>query len=98
MRGKRQIIRVNQLSDTKVYPHANVNKSITALFQSFGIYCGASKNSYKYIVQFRYVRKVAVLSTDTKSSTFPIVHIAGIFQLAVCNYYLDSITFLIIQL
>lgn len=45
MRGYRQVIRVNQLSETKVYPHPNVNKSTTALFPIFGIYGWVRKNA-----------------------------------------------------
>jgi len=39
MRKKKHIIHVNQLSESKIYSHAYVNKSITALFKVFGIYC-----------------------------------------------------------
>ena len=31
--------RYNQLSEAKLYPQQYVNKSITALFKIFGIYC-----------------------------------------------------------
>jgi len=37
MSGK-TVIRINQLSYTKVYPQVSVNKRITALFESSGIY------------------------------------------------------------
>jgi len=52
MRGKRQVIRVNQLSETKVYPHSNVNKRITALFDSLGIYGSHRKNSERPAYSF----------------------------------------------
>jgi hypothetical protein len=34
----KRIIRIDQLSETKVYPQQTVNKSITALFNICGIY------------------------------------------------------------
>ncbi|HRA11000.1 MAG TPA: hypothetical protein PKX31_04970, partial [Chitinophagaceae bacterium] len=44
----KQIIHVNQLSDTKVYAQRYVNKSITALFINYGIYCLCRKISISY--------------------------------------------------
>jgi len=41
----KQIIRINQLSETKVYPHMDVDKSSYALFKTFGFYCRSSKVS-----------------------------------------------------
>ena len=43
----KQIIRVNQLSETKIYAHPYVNKSITALFVIFGFYGSYRKISKK---------------------------------------------------
>ena len=37
------VIRVNQLSETKVYPHCYVNNSITALFTTIGNYASNRK-------------------------------------------------------
>jgi len=39
MRRKKQIIRVNQLSESKIDSYVFVNKRINALFNVFGIYC-----------------------------------------------------------
>jgi hypothetical protein len=38
MRKIKQIIRVNQLSESKVYAHGYVNKSIIAQIKVFGLY------------------------------------------------------------
>ncbi len=38
VRSSRRCLLVNQLSDTKIYPHRDVDKSIIDRFYSFGIY------------------------------------------------------------
>ena len=43
MRWNKTVIRVNQLSETKVYAHWYVNNSITALFTIIGNYAGNRK-------------------------------------------------------
>jgi len=39
----KRVIRINQLSETKIVSGATVNKSITALFPFYGIYAAARK-------------------------------------------------------
>jgi hypothetical protein len=84
---RKQIIRVNQLSETKLYPQSYVNKSITALFAFVGFYGTYRNISISPYVQFRIIFSIPVLSTKLKSSTFPMVYVAGFFQLAGLNYY-----------
>ena len=78
----------NQLSETKIYAHQYVNKSITAQFKKIGIYANGSKLSYTlfrvFSITFSKMHKpcLKVVSTNTKSSTSTMVYIAGIFHLA----------------
>ena len=78
----------NQLSETKIYAHPYVNKSITAQFKNVGNYANASKlscvSSRAFSIQSSKMHKpsLLVVSTNTKSSTSTMVYAAGIFHLA----------------
>jgi len=66
---------------TKVYPHPYVNKRITALFKTIGNYACDRKFPILALVTLRFTY-FPVLSTNVKSSTFPMVYVAGFMQLA----------------
>ena len=95
--GNKQIIRVNQLSESKVYSYAYVNKRITALFNVFGIYWSMRNFCNLCFVEFRLFIKHPVLSANFKSSTNTMVYVTGFLHLAALNYYFVKL-FLNIQL
>ena len=50
----KRVIRINQLSQTKIYSQSYVNKSITALFKMLGIYGMPRKISSKATYKFAH--------------------------------------------
>lgn len=74
--------RANQLSETNVYPHWSVNKSITARFKNYGIYWAYRRFSIGRIVVLLSENQYTVVSAKFKSSSNTMVYVAGIFHLA----------------
>jgi hypothetical protein len=81
-KDSKQLIRFNQLSETKIVGDPTVNNSINARFNFFGIYRHLRKNCSTGIVKFRIMPPGMVVSAKSNSGTFTIVYFAGSFHLA----------------